>query len=297
MSEKIAAVVVTYNRKELLVKCLDALMGQTRPLDRIILIDNNSNDGTRELLETRRYLNNFIIDYVCMPKNTGGSGGFHEGVKRAFSAGFDWLWLMDDDGCPDLDCLCQLVAHSNKYEVLGPLIISTEDESVSSFPYLIEGKENSSIEELEKYEIIMHVQPFNGVFIKKRVIEAIGFPDHRFFIWGDEEDYRFRWLKSGFRDRTVVRARFKHPKDRQKLRKVIKGSMPLIIVDSNKKKFLYYRNRFYNLVRYHGGLLKRAIKIFLSIVVVMALEPAKKVAALGLYDGFFGKFDRPLDDI
>ncbi|MCD6105633.1 MAG: glycosyltransferase, partial [Thermosipho sp. (in: Bacteria)] len=42
--ETVCAVVVTYNRKELLLECLEALRKQTRPLDAIYLIDNASTD-------------------------------------------------------------------------------------------------------------------------------------------------------------------------------------------------------------------------------------------------------------
>jgi len=107
--EKIAAVVVTYNRKDLLKECLDALLNQTRPLDSIILIDNASTDGTPEFLKEKGYLDNPKIDYVRLPENTGGAGGFHEGVKRGYEKGYDWLWLMDDDALPEKSSLNNLL--------------------------------------------------------------------------------------------------------------------------------------------------------------------------------------------
>ncbi len=103
-NDTVAAVLVTYNRKEFLSECLDGLLHQTRPVDRIILIDNASTDGTPEFLKQRGYLGNPVIDYVQMPDNTGGAGGFHEGVKRGYYAGYRWLWLMDDDVEPTARC-------------------------------------------------------------------------------------------------------------------------------------------------------------------------------------------------
>lgn len=50
MSEKVCAVIVTYNRKELLRECLKAVLGQTRPPDHILVVDNASTDGTLEML-------------------------------------------------------------------------------------------------------------------------------------------------------------------------------------------------------------------------------------------------------
>ena len=67
--EKIAAVVVTYNRKDLLKECLDALLNQTRPLDSIILIDNASTDGTPEFLKEKGYLDNPKIHVGVLNNN------------------------------------------------------------------------------------------------------------------------------------------------------------------------------------------------------------------------------------
>ena len=94
---RVAAVIVTYNRKELLCECLDALLAQSFPLAGIVLIDNAGSDGTGALLKEKGYLESGLCKYIRMEVNTGGAGGFHEGVKRAYDEGYDWLWLMDDD--------------------------------------------------------------------------------------------------------------------------------------------------------------------------------------------------------
>lgn len=118
---KIAAVVVTYNRKKLLIECLEALRRQTKPLQTIYIIDNASTDGTPQKLQKKGYIKNpesgikkinnlhnnkpIKIVYVRMKKNTGGAGGFHEGIKRACQDGHHWIWLMDDDVEPKDDTL------------------------------------------------------------------------------------------------------------------------------------------------------------------------------------------------
>jgi len=56
MSDSVCAVVVTYNRKNLLIECLEALRKQTRPIQGIYLIDNASTDGTPELLLEKGYI-------------------------------------------------------------------------------------------------------------------------------------------------------------------------------------------------------------------------------------------------
>ncbi len=54
--ETVCAVVVTYNRKNLLLECLEAIRKQTRPVDAIYIIDNASQDGTPEVLKSSGYI-------------------------------------------------------------------------------------------------------------------------------------------------------------------------------------------------------------------------------------------------
>src|SRR5271166_5837391 len=105
LQASVAAVVVTFNRKVLLAECLDALLRQTRRLDRIYIVDQASTDGTQEMLEERGYLQNHAITYSRSQKNTGGAGGFQCGVDLAYTAGFNLIWIMDDDAIADSTAL------------------------------------------------------------------------------------------------------------------------------------------------------------------------------------------------
>ena len=101
----IAAVVVTYNRKELLTECLTAIAEQTRIPDTILIIDNASTDGTEEMFAKDGVFDNALFDYQKMESNLGGAGGFYEGIRRAFNNGADWIWIMDDDTIPSKTAL------------------------------------------------------------------------------------------------------------------------------------------------------------------------------------------------
>ncbi len=83
----VTAVVVTYNRKELLTVCLEALLQQTRRPDRILVINNASTDGTEKLFAPGGAFARPEIELVTLPENVGGAGGFAEGIRRAVSGG------------------------------------------------------------------------------------------------------------------------------------------------------------------------------------------------------------------
>jgi len=78
MPATVAAILVTYNRQRLLAECLGALLGQTRPLDRIILVDNASTDGTADWLQTQGYTGHPRIACLRLPENRRGAGQFHD---------------------------------------------------------------------------------------------------------------------------------------------------------------------------------------------------------------------------
>ena len=219
--ETVCAVVVTYNRKNLLLECLEALLKQTRPIDAIYIIDNASTDKTPELLLEKGYIqelppkelnepwekkfmfNNNLspitnhklpIFYVRMNENTGGAGGFYEGVKRAYEKGYDWLWLMDDDAEPYIDSLEILLHYKEKSMLLCPLIIGKRD--IQSYHHkrykkkLL--KEIKWSIDINKQYYIIDANAFVGPLIHKEIIKNIGFPEKDFFIWSDDTEYTFR---------------------------------------------------------------------------------------------------------
>ena len=197
MSESVAAVVVTYNRARLLLECLSGLLNQSRTLEKIIVIDNASTDGTQGILEARGYLTNDKVDYVRVAENSGGAGGFYTGVKRGFEFGFDWLWLMDDDAEPKTDSL----------ELMIPAFIDSETVAVANLVVGIDSRpqyshrgwldlKSTSMQvvrciaeaDLSKNSRLTFAS-FVGLAIRTSVIPLIGLPKKEFFIHGDDFEY------------------------------------------------------------------------------------------------------------
>lgn len=216
---KIAAVVVTYNRKEELLKNITAVLNQTLKIDKYYIIDNHGNDGTKEYLIENKVLDNNVIEYVYLNENIGGAGGFYTGVKMAYDNGYNYICLMDDDGRPEdnymmerLYSVAEMIYKSNN-KIMINSIVSGPDHNTLSFglDHEITTKENAIKKANDKSLIINKINPFNGTFISKELVEIIGFPNKEFFIKGDESDYLLRALGVNAFVATVCNSYYYHP--------------------------------------------------------------------------------------
>ena len=290
--EKVAAVIVSYNRKEPLSECLDAVLRQAYPVEAVYIIDNASTDGTPEYLMERGFIDKVLspegapeeevktlplppfpdktveIHYVRMHENTGGAGGFHEGIRRCYESGVDWVWLMDDDGIPAEDQLAELLGKSIEKKLLfsGPLIIDkARTNSLSFWPPFLRKVENSLENVVPCAEdgiVYGWVTPFNGTLISRKVIEKIGNVKKEMFIWGDEREYELRARANNIEVGTVISATHLHPARKGKKVDILFGLFGRVVVRPASKANIYYRNLGFIIGNYYGraGHLKNIIK-------------------------------------
>lgn len=104
--EKVSIVIPVYNRRELVVRCLDSVLAQTwRPL-RVIVADNNSTDGTpdavREWARSRGVgaMNDFSL-LVVHEQRPGASAARNRGLREV-SSRFVIFFDSDDEMLPTL---------------------------------------------------------------------------------------------------------------------------------------------------------------------------------------------------
>lgn len=192
----VAAVVVTYNRKDLLIECLNGLLSQTVLPDRIYVIDNASTDGTAEKLRRVGYFDNPLIRYVPLNSNRGGAGGFSAGLRIAFDDGFDWFWLMDDDVEPYRDGLAQLLAFRNASGCIHGRRTNPDGTPVTWIECFSERTVTTKRIPDPLFLANAQAQPINtgcfeGMLIAREVVSQIGFPDADFFITWDDTYYGY----------------------------------------------------------------------------------------------------------
>lgn len=190
----VAAVVVTFNRKYLLLECLDALLAQTEPLDRIIVVDQASTDGTTDLLVQREYLSSPRIQYSRSDVNSGGAGGFSRGIELAFQGGFDWIWIMDDDAIAEPDTLHRTLEYARIPEIVAIAnaklrVDGSSDEGHFTF-------DRESLAEVSGTRFLTF-SSFVGLMIAGSAVSRVGFPKSELFLQGDDTEYCRRLCRAG----------------------------------------------------------------------------------------------------
>jgi GT2 family glycosyltransferase len=184
--EKVIAVVVSYNRQELLSECITALRNQSRPLDAILVINNGSTDNTEQWLSEQE-----DITFITQA-NTGSGGGFNTGINRAYRAGYSWIWCMDDDGYPKEDALENLLKHETaERSLMNCAVINKEDKR----SFVWKTGAYKTIDEVKEARIENIGHPFNGTLLHRSIVEKVGIPTAAFFMWGDETEYYYRIVK------------------------------------------------------------------------------------------------------
>ena len=298
-SERVAAVVVTRNRKDLLNECLAALLRQTRLPDRIYVVDNASTDGTAELLRARRILADNRMVLIRLEQNTGGAGGFHEGMRQAMADRTDWFWVMDDDACPDDDALqALLISEPDKRHVYGSVAINTDrGEEKLCWPAARPGLDNAFTRiELEPLQPVHNI-PFLGLFIHADLVRAIGLPDKDYFILGDDTEYIERARVHGSSLYLVRGSVVRHPMPARHVFNFMGRRFHNLILPPWKK---YYDVRNHILVgrRYYGlrcwtqTLPGQIVRMIDSVIHEPDRLRMLRAYVLGILDGILGRRDR-----
>lgn len=259
------AIVVTYNRKELLQECIKALQNQNNKDLDILVIDNNSSDGTGKLI-TKKYPK---IIYKNTGANLGGAGGFNYGIKQSFKLKkkYDYLWIMDDDTIPDKDVLskCLKVAKEKPdFGFISPKTIWTDGTLCKmNVQSDLEGK---FIDENTKNLTKISRCTFVSCFLPTKIVLEVGLPIKEFFIWADDTEYTLRISK-------------KHPcyyiNTCEVLHKMNNNNPTRIETDIEariERYFYSFRNRFYiakkqgilKVIRYHLSICKTILNILIK---------------------------------
>lgn len=309
MEIKVIAIVVTYNRKELLVECLNSILTQSYEVSKIILIDNASTDGTRDYLAKNNLLKNNKVQYELMNQNLGGSGGFYEGIKLCKEEECDWVWIMDDDTIPKETCLEELLKANDlilqkkkneKVSFLASSIYGPNNEymnlpgidlrpSENGYPYWYDMLENGMVNISEA--------TFVSILVNIEAITKCGLPCKDYFIWGDDNEYTHRLTTYYGKAYFVGKSIAIHKRFNAKSLNIYNET------DHNRIKMFhyFYRNNTINMKYYNTGKqsvkLAKAILNFLKSIPKTNIRKCAWVQLVGTWEGIvqYKKFAEYID--
>ncbi|MBU7540261.1 glycosyltransferase [Levilactobacillus brevis] len=192
MKNKITAVVVTYNKPELLEQCLSHILTQTTQCNEIVLVDNGGKQETANVIELKQK-EGAKITWIKPQGNVGGAGGFSIGIKAAIQNGADYVWIMDDDSLVETQALEHLRIASKKlhaqkvqYGFLASNVRWTDGSAAQmNIPGVIDGWNELADQGL----IGLSFASFVSMFVPTSVIREVGLPLSQYFIWGDDVEF------------------------------------------------------------------------------------------------------------
>lgn len=289
----IYAVVLTFNRKELLRRCLDCVFAQSHRCDRVIVVDNCSTDGTSEMLRQEWGTR---VEVHTLSRNIGASGGFNAGVRIAYQTGADFVWMMDDDVLPEVNALAKLVEADQFLADTGvdrAFVLSSawaEDGGVTNVPKIDTRPSARGYENWPRF-LYRKMVPvtratFVSILLPRSTIANHGLPLAPMFIWGEDSEYTLRITRRspGF---LVAESKVLH------LRQL--SGVNSIMTEVSRTRLNYHRHLIRNhmyIARIHGARLDyyrhaiRQIQLMLHLLKMRQFEKAR-IVLTGFLESFW----------
>ncbi len=198
---RIVAVVVTWNRRDLLRESLDAVAAQSLPPVRTVVVDNASDDGTADLLAAE-YAE---LEVLRLERNTGGAGGFAAGIERALTFEPDLVWLLDDDTVPTDTAAEALAAAWSGYQrvtgervsVVASRVVWTDGrDHPMNTPRPRPGASAAEVAAAREVGCVpVRSASFVSIVCDAEVIGERGLPVADYFLWNDDFEYSTRLIR------------------------------------------------------------------------------------------------------
>ena len=198
---KVSIIVVNRNGKKFLQDSLESLYHQTYTEREIILVDNDSTDGSVGLVRERFP----HVKIVELSENRGFAGGNSAGLSAATG---QFVALMNNDACADrrwLECLIRPMVEDSKIGICASKLLEGRPQaSVYEGCGLTTagvGFDRSAAEDVACYDFPVSV--FGGcgaaVLYRRKVFDEIGFLDEEFFLYDEDTDLNFRAQLAGWK--------------------------------------------------------------------------------------------------
>ena len=242
----VSAIVVNWNGRAYLPECIDALLAQVPPPAEVIVVDNHSDDGSRELV-AERYPRVRVIDTgrnagPCHARNVGIAAAQHE-----------LCLCIDNDVVLHPGALAALLAemeHDPRAAMVQARSLCGDDPTVVHY----DGGELHFLGTLVLHNwyrpLAAATRPAGPVgaaialcfLTKKSVYEAVGGFDERLFILYEDNEFSYKLRMRGHTIRLCADALCTHKAGTAGLSVRGEGSYP------GRRTYLHSKNRWYVLI-------------------------------------------------
>jgi hypothetical protein len=203
-SPLVSIIILNYNGREFLEKCLGSVLKTDYPNFEVIFIDNASTDGSHELVETLFSADNRII-MIRNKSNLGFAGGNNVGVRMARG---EYIVFLNNDTEVEQDWLSELVKVISSNPTIGAAqskILLTEEGSINLGGFIdyvgIDSRPRNHWQKNHATSKIKEVFYASGaaMIVKKKLLNEVGLFDPTYFIYNEETDLCWRIRLSGYR--------------------------------------------------------------------------------------------------
>lgn len=198
-SPKIFVVVLNYNGRNTLSACLKSVYQNIYPNFEVVLVDNNSTDGSLE--EAKRNFSR--AHFIKNPQNLGFSAGNNVGIRFALEKFADYIFLLNSDAYVEKNTLTDLVIEAEKNPMTGLIspLIKKPDGSVWFAGGKIDWLRMRTVHFFKPQKTSAYASAYLSgcaLLIKKTVFQQIGLFDEHFFLYYEDADFSLRARRAGF---------------------------------------------------------------------------------------------------
>jgi hypothetical protein len=211
---RLAIVIVTWNCREMALECIESLRDALEAPAQIIVVDNDSADGSADAVE-ERYPN---VEVVRNGENRGFAGGVNVGLGRVRA---DRILLLNPDARLQGDVLRQLMRHLDEHPgvgIVGPTILEADGARQPSY-FRFPSLRGLVLTATYLYKLFPRSRLFNWPFygssdpgrvqsvevvsgaaflFRRALLDQIGPFDERYFMYAEEADFCFRARAAGW---------------------------------------------------------------------------------------------------
>lgn len=280
MSEKICAVIITYNIDEKIIEVVKSIEYQ---VDKVIIVDNASEERTIKILNSINKNNKIKI--IFEESNVGIAKALNDGIKLAQKLEYDWVLTLDHDSICERNMINKMINVSklvnDNIGIITPQIYETTKKD-----YISRKVCDSSLYTYVK-DCIQ-----SGSLINIKVFDEIGFFNEELFIYHVDFDFCQRLLKKNYKVIQCNKVTLYHEEGYKIPKKLF---LKKVFYNNYSSTAIYYitRNTVYMAQNYSFFYLKRIIKDLIYII----LYDKKKIEKLsywkkGLYDGIIKNYGK-----